>query len=89
MMAQIEKFPDLEWARIPAFQLIHGQPRVKLSGKNKLLKTHTFSVQVLSKDALKMNQVLRQLYPDDKFYMPYTMTKKFPMAVAKAIVQQN
>jgi hypothetical protein len=73
----------------PSFQLIHAQPKVSLPGKTKMLKTHTFSIQVQTKDVPQMNQALCQLYAADKFYLPYSMSKKFPTAVAKAILKQN
>jgi hypothetical protein len=81
--------PDVDWNHAPAFKLIHAQPKMKLSGKQKLLKTHAFSVQVKAQDASKMNQFLRNIYKDEHLYMPYTMKRKFPQAVAKAIMQQN
>jgi hypothetical protein len=35
--------------KAPSFQQIHSQPRIKFA--NKTLKTHAYSIQVLSKDA--------------------------------------
>ena len=89
MIRRSAQVTDLEWARVPAFRLIHAQPKVSLPGKAKTLKTHAFSVQVQTPDALKMNQILRQLYAHDKCYLPYSMSKKYPTAVAKAILNQN
>jgi hypothetical protein len=79
----------VERHHIPEFKLIHSQPRIKLSGKKQPLKTHSFSVQVLAKDATTMNQFLRKIYAQEHLFMPYTMKKKFPQAVAKAIMKQN
>jgi hypothetical protein len=81
--------PDVEWAHAPQFQLIHGQPRIKLAGKKNPVKTHAFSVQVLTKNASMMNKFLQKIYEDDHFYVPYSMKKQFPKAVATAILQQN
>jgi hypothetical protein len=36
-----------------------------------------------------MNQFLRKIYEDEPLYMPYSMKKKFPQAVAKVIPQNN
>ena len=83
------KCDTLEWDDAPAFQLIDAQPKVKLQGHNSPLKTHAFSVQVLAQDATKMNNFLRTVYADENLYVPYSMKKKYPQAVAKAILQQN
>jgi hypothetical protein len=36
-----------------------------------------------------MSQFLRKLHEDAHLYIPYSMKKQFPTAVAKAILQQN
>jgi hypothetical protein len=36
-----------------------------------------------------MNQFLRKIYELEHLFMPYTMKKKFPQAVARAILKQN
>lgn len=46
---------DIEWSNAPPFQLIHAQPKIKLPGKQKLLRTHAYSVQVKMQDASAMN----------------------------------
>jgi hypothetical protein len=90
MIQRSEQYPEIKWARVPAFTLIHAQPKVKIPGTNKIAaKTHAFSIQVLAKDTVRMNQVLCMLYSNDKLYLPYSMAKTFPTAVAKAILQQN
>jgi hypothetical protein len=83
------QYTKIEWTHAPPFQLIHVQPKVQLSGWQQPLKTHTFSVQVLSKDADKMNKFLCKIYKDKHLYMLYLMKKKFPHTVAKAILKQN
>ena len=89
MFKRCEPLSNLEWKHAPPFQLIQAQPRIKLSGKQKPLKTFAFSVQVLAKDAAKMNHFLRKLYEDEHLYIPYSMKQKFPQAVAKALLKQN
>jgi hypothetical protein len=90
MFERTEITPEgIEWSSAPAFKLIHAQPKIKLPGKTKLLRTHAYSVQVKSKDASAMNLFLRTIYNDEPLYMPYSMNKKFPQAVAKAILKQN
>lgn len=89
MFKRCGRFPDVEWAHAPEFKLIHAQPKIKLSGKQKPLKTHAFSVQVLAQDATKMNHFLQKIYSDTHFYVPYSMKKKFPKAVAQAMLKQN
>jgi hypothetical protein len=84
-----EAVPDAQWAQAPPFQLIHSQPRVKFSGKTKSFKTHAYSIQVLAKDATSMNHFLQAIYEKEPLFMPYSMKRKFPQAVAKAILQQN
>jgi hypothetical protein len=83
------RFDDVKWSQAPAFKVIHAQPKIKLSGKKQPLKTHAFSVQVQSKDAPAMNQFLRTIYEDEHLYVPYSMKKKYPQAVARAIQKQN
>ena len=46
-------------------------------------------MQVISKDASKMNKFLQKLYEDKPLYIPYNMKKQFPKAVATAITKQN
>jgi hypothetical protein len=81
--------PNIEWSNAPPFQLIHAQPRIKLVGSKNPVKTHAFSVQVLTKNASMMNKFLQKIYEDDHSYVPYSMKKQFPKAVATAIFQQN
>jgi hypothetical protein len=81
---------SVDWASAPPFHLIHAQPKVKIAGKQHPLRTHAYSVQqVKSQDAVKMNKFLWSLYDQDPLYMPYSMKKKLPKVVAKAILQQN
>ena len=80
---------DLEWSYAPPFQLIHAQPRIKLTGKKNHIKTHAFSVQVLTENAATMNKFLQKIFEDEHLYMPYSMKKQFPKAVANASMQQN
>jgi hypothetical protein len=89
MVARTKSVQGTEWSSAPSFKLIHAQPKLKLQGKTKLLRTHAYSVQVKSKDAPAMNLFLRTIYHNEPLYMPYSMNKKFPQAVAKAIVKQN
>jgi hypothetical protein len=89
MLASCESYNDVDWSHAPPFKLIHTQPHIKLPRKQQPLKTHAFYVQVLTADAPKMNQFLRKIYEDDHLFMPYSMKKKFPQAVAKAIAKQN
>jgi hypothetical protein len=81
--------PDIYWSDVPEFKLIHAQPKVTLSGRKNPLKTHAFSVQVLATEASKMNRFLQAIYSKDHHYLPYTMKKNFPKAVAAAILAQN
>jgi hypothetical protein len=46
-------------------------------------------VQVQAKDAPKMNQFLHKVYADKHLFVPYSIKKKFPQAVALAIQKQN
>jgi hypothetical protein len=62
--------------------------KIKLSGKQQPLKTHTFSVQVQSKDAPAMNQFLRKVYEDKNLFVPYLMQKS-PQAVARVFQKQD
>jgi G:T-mismatch repair DNA endonuclease (very short patch repair protein) len=39
MLKRIKQLPDLEWAKVPQFHLIHATPKVKLSGYQKPLST--------------------------------------------------
>jgi hypothetical protein len=80
---------DIEWTDAPSYKLIHAQPKIKLAGKKQTMKTHAFSVQVLTKDASKMNQFLQKIYENDPLYMPYSMKEKLPKTVAQAILRQN
>jgi hypothetical protein len=84
-------FADEDWVstkpKPPPFRLIHSQPRIKL--KDKVLKTHAYSIQVLEQDSAKMSHYLRKLYSDEPFFIPYSTKKKHPEIVARAIVQQN
>jgi hypothetical protein len=80
---------NVDWASAPPFHLIHAQPKIKIAGKPHPLRTHAYSVQVKTQDAAKMNKFLRMLYDQDPLYMPYSMKKKLPKVVAKAILQQN
>jgi hypothetical protein len=89
MLERTELLTDLDWAKIPKFQLIHATPRVKLSGRQKPLHTQAYSVQILAKDSNNMNQALRQIYAQDHLYIPYNMKRSAPQAVAKAIITQN
>jgi hypothetical protein len=89
MLKRTEALPNLDWTKVPPFQLIHAQPQVKLPGKHKAMRTHSYSVQVQTKDAPAMNKFLRALYSDAHLYMPYSMKRQFPKAVAQAIVKQN
>ena len=81
------RIQGIEWRDAPAFQLIHAQPKVTQTGKKTVLKTHAFSIQVLSHDASTMNKFLQKIFASDHLYMPYTMKKQFPKAVATAILQ--
>jgi hypothetical protein len=63
--------------------------KIKLSGKQQPLKTHTFSVQVQSKDAPAMNQFLRKVYEDKKFFVPYLMQKNPRKQLQGCIKKQN
>jgi hypothetical protein len=83
------KSTDVLWIHAPRFKLIQAQPKIKLVGKKQPLKTHAFLVQVLAPDASKMNAFLRKIYADEPLYIPYSMKKKFPDAVAKAILKHN
>jgi hypothetical protein len=89
MIQRTEALLEIDWAEVPPFQLIHAQPKVKLTGKNKALMTHAYSVQVKTKDAPAMNKFMRLIYGDEHLYMPYNMKRQFPKAVAQAIVKQN
>jgi hypothetical protein len=80
---------DVDRHHAPEFKLIHSQPKIKLAGRQQPLKTHSFSIQVLAKDSTQMNQFLRKIYEGAHLFMPYTMKKKFPQAVAHAIQKQN
>jgi hypothetical protein len=82
-------FIDTDWAQAPTFQLIHAQPKVKLSGKHKALMMHAYSIQVKTKDAPTMNKFMRAIYGNKHLYMPYHMKQQFLKAVAQAIIQQN
>jgi hypothetical protein len=83
-----EAATDTQWKNAPPYQLIHSQPRVRLSG-GKTFQTHAFSIQVRAKDATRMTHFLQAIYATEPLFMPYSMKRKFPQAVAKAIVQQN
>jgi hypothetical protein len=89
MYERCESTKGIEWSDAPAFQIIHAQPKIKLSGRKDPVKTHAFSVQVLSKDTAKMGKFLRKIYDTEHLYMPFSMKKQFPKAVASAILQQN
>jgi hypothetical protein len=89
MLERTELLTDLDWAKLPPFQLIHATPRVKLSGRQKPLHTQAYSVQILAKDSTNMNQALRQIYAQDHLFIPYNMKRTAPQAVAKAIIKQN
>jgi hypothetical protein len=89
MLERTELLPNLDWAKVPQFQLIHATPRVKLSGRQKPLHTQAYSVQILAKDSNNMNQALRQIFSQDHLYVPYNMKRSAPQAVAKAIIKQN
>jgi hypothetical protein len=81
--------PELEWSHAPKFELIHAQPRMKLDGRKNPIKTHAFSVQVVTKNASIMSKFLQKIYDEDHLYIPYSMKKQFPKAVAAAILKQN
>ncbi len=91
MKERIDYAEDETWAasnpKAPPFKLIHSQPRHKY--KNKTMKTHAYSIQVLEKDATSMKQHLRKLYADEPLYIPYSMKKNNPEIVAQAIIKQN
>jgi hypothetical protein len=89
MIKSCNAYPDVEWTQAPQFKLIHSQPKVKLSGKQQTLKTHAFSIQVLQQDFATMNQFLRKIYETEHLFMPYSMKRKFPQAIARAILKQN
>jgi hypothetical protein len=80
---------DVYWTHAPEFKLIHSQPKITLTGRKNPLKTHAFSVQVRAKEASKMNKFLQKIYEEDHNYIPYTMKKSFPKAVAAGILAQN
>jgi hypothetical protein len=84
-----ENTHGIEWTDAPLFQLIHAQPKIKLPGQQTPIKTHAFTVQVQSKDTSTMGKFLRTIYASEHHYVPYSMKKKFPKAVATAILQQN
>jgi hypothetical protein len=79
----------IDWTSAPPFQLIHAQPKIKISGQQRTLRTHAYSVQVKSKDATKMSKFLRSIYDQEPLFMPYSMKKKLPKVVAQAILKQN
>jgi hypothetical protein len=89
MFESCEAYHDVDWKQAPPFKLIHAQPKIRLAGKQQVLKTHAFSVQVLTKDSSNMNQFLRKIYEKEHLFVPYSMKQKFPVAVAKVILQQN
>jgi hypothetical protein len=89
MIECCDAYPDVDWTHAPPFKLIHSQSKVKVAGKPQPLKTHAFSVQVLHSDLAKMNQFLQKINKDEHIFMPYSMKKKFPQAVARAILKQN
>jgi hypothetical protein len=67
---------EVKWSNAPPFKLIHSQPNnIKIAGKSQLVKTHEYSVQVLSKDATIMNQFLRMAYATKPIFMPYNPPK--------------
>ena len=86
---RLNRLKGIDLRHAPPFQLIHAQPKVNLPGRKSPIKTHAFSVQVLATDATKMNKFLQNVYEDDPLYMPYTMKRHFPKAVAAAIMRQN
>lgn len=89
MVERADLLTDIAWTNVPQFKLIHATPRVKLSGRQKALNTQAYSVQVLAKDAPKMNKMLRKIYEQDHLYIPYNMKRSSPQIVAKAIIHQN
>jgi hypothetical protein len=76
MLESCESYPDVEWHQAPQFKLIHAQPKIKVAGKQQLLKTHAFSVQVLAQDSSKMNQFLRKIYDKEHLFMPYSTSQR-------------
>jgi hypothetical protein len=76
-------------ANAPPFQLVHAQPKIKISGQQRQLQSHAYSVQVKSIDATKMSKFLRSVYSQEPLFMPYSMKKRLPEVVAKAILKQN
>jgi hypothetical protein len=89
MVERTDLIPDLDWAKVPKFKLIHATPRVKLPGRQKPLHSQAYSVQILTKDTKAMNQALRQMYAQDHLYLPYNLKRTAPKAIAKAIINQN
>jgi hypothetical protein len=77
--------PNVEWTHATEFKLIHAQPKLKISGKQKPLKTHAFSVQVLAKDASKINQFSQKIYEDEHYYVTLlcSLFKKIPQAMLR------
>jgi hypothetical protein len=80
---------ELIWSDAPPFKLIHAQPNMKIKGKPQSVKTHAYSIQVLSKDAAIMNQFLRTVFAAEPLYMPYKTKKKHPDVMVKAMLNQN